>query len=194
MVCTLDRLQRDVMARLGENPRPQPPYQGLDIPAPEDVIRRKIASFLPEIGSRLIKEASSDSLGAGEEIDVSVAMRKMPCGMYAAEVKLPEDFLRLVSTKMFGWTRSVNQIIIPGDIAWSRQWSAEPGIAGSSWRPKVYMVNTDKGLILRLIGSGDETDALEWLRICRCPTSDADGSFHFPSSLYATLISGCLGV
>lgn len=194
MVCTLDQLQRDVMLRLGENPQPQQSYEGLDILAPEDVIRQKIVSLLPEIGSRLIKEASLDSLGAGEDIDVLVAMRKMPCGMYAAEVKLPEDFLRLVSTKMLGWTRSVNQIITPGDMEWSRQWSGESGIAGSSRRPKVYMVNSDKGLILRLIGSEDEADALEWLRICRIPTPDADGTFHLTSSLYATLISGFLGV
>ncbi|MDE6637499.1 MAG: hypothetical protein K2K32_04595 [Muribaculaceae bacterium] len=189
MVCTLDQLQRDVMSRLGENPQPQPSYEVIDIPAPVDVIRQKIASYLPEIGSRLIREASSDSLGDGEGIDVSVVKRKMPCGLYAADVKIPEDFLRLVSVKMSGWTRSVNQLIKSGDKEWSRQWSAESGIAGSPWRPKAYMVREGQGLMLRLIGCEDEDDALDWLRVCRCPVPDATGSFHLPSSLYAFLVS-----
>ncbi|MDE6696549.1 MAG: hypothetical protein K2K25_06685 [Muribaculaceae bacterium] len=189
MVCTLDQLQRDVMSRLGENPQPQPSYEGLDIPAPIDVIRQKILSLLPEIGSRLIREASSDSLGDGEVIDVSVVMRKMPCGLFAAEVKIPEDFLRVVSVKMSGWTRSVNQIIMPGDKEWSRQWSAEPGIAGNPDCPKAYIASADRGLILRLIGSEDEDDILDWVRICRFRTPENDASFYFPSSLYSALIS-----
>lgn len=189
MVYTLDRLQRDVMARLGENTQPPASYDGLDIPSPVDVIRRKISSLLPEIGTKLIKDTQADNLGAGEPLESAVSMRKMPCGLYAGEMGLPEDFLRLVSLKMAGWSRCVTQVIRSGDMEWSRQWSAEPGIAGCPECPRAYLVCEEDGMKLRFIGSEDGVDSLESLRVCRAPSPAADGSFHFPPSLYPPLIS-----
>lgn len=189
MVYTLDRLQRDVMARLGENTRPPASYDGLDIPSPVDVIGRKISSLLPEIGTKLIKDAPADNLGAGEPVELVVSMRKMPCGLYAGEVGLPEDYLRLVSVKMAGWSRCVTQVIRSADMEWSRQWSEEPGIAGCPDAPRAYLVCEEDGLKLLLIGSEDGVDSLDLLRVCRAPSPAADGTFHFPSSLYPPLIS-----
>lgn len=189
MVCTLDQLQSDVMSRLGENPRPLVSYEGLDIPSPANVIRKKIASLLPEIGSRLIMDSPSDRLGVGEPIEEVATMRKMPCGLFAGEVALPEDFLRLVAVKMEGWKRNVAQAICSSDMEWNRQWSAEAGIAGCPDAPRAYLVCEENAMKLRLMGSEEGIGSLEFLRICRSPSPDAAGTFHLPQALYPPLIS-----
>ncbi|MDE6512265.1 MAG: hypothetical protein K2L00_09290, partial [Muribaculaceae bacterium] len=109
MIYGIETLIGDVMARLGEFPRPRPSLpasssgSGLSlsgIPWPQDVVALKVRSMLPEAGSRLIREAAPlPSAEGGAEAPVSVS-RLMPCGLYAAEVSLPEDFLRIGMARM----------------------------------------------------------------------------------------------
>ena len=185
MLFSIEKLQRDVMARLGEIARPRPSGELPVIPAPADIICLKLESLLPEAGGNLINEASPELLGYGCRIDTDMSMRLMPCGMYAAEIPLPDDFLRLVSVKMKEWERNAIRPVMPGSAQWDCQWSAEPGIAGCPGRPRSYL----DGNILRAIGSTKETDTLMYLRCWSIPNADDEGKFRFPTVLYPALVS-----
>lgn len=194
----IETLISDVMARLGEFPRPQQSLPALSsgsgsslsgIPGPQDVVALKVRSLLPEVGSRLIREA--EVLPPPEEAPESrtCVPSLMPCGLYAAELQLPEDFLRLGSVKMGEWRHSVSEAAGPNDSGWECQWSSEPGIAGCPTRPRAYLDSGSAGLLLRLVGSEGGEDALEWLRVWRIPVADEEGRFRFPAVIYPELVS-----
>ncbi len=193
MKYTLQKLQGDVMARLGEIVRPQclmsEVQASAGIPCPEDVVALKIRSLLPGVGLKLIREAPLDMLEGGVVgVSRELSMRLMPCGLYAAECLLPDAFLRLTSVKMVGWQHSVSSLILPGSAEWSRQWSPETGIAGCQERPMAYLASSANGRLLRLLGSESEGDALEWLCGWSVPDVDMEGNFDFPEALYGDLI------
>ena len=195
MRCSLNRLQTDVMARLGERARPQAVAVTSGVPWPEDIVALKVSAFLAEEGSRIIREAPVGLLGCGVvglmgcEV---VSRRKMPCGLYAAEVRMPDDFLRMVSVKMSGWLRGAVDVAFPGSAGWERQWSAESGIAGCPERPRAYLDADGSGLLLRLVGSESESDSLEWLSGWCVPEADNDGEFDFPDGLYPELVAAVM--
>ncbi|MDE7409046.1 MAG: hypothetical protein K2N09_03380 [Muribaculaceae bacterium] len=183
----------DVMGRLGEMARA--PAQSVrlsalpGVPWPEDVISLKVTSLLGEVGSSLIMNAPRERLGSGLRIETEPRIRLMPCGMYGAELRLPVDFLCLMSVRMSGWTRSVETLILPGTPEWSRQWSREPGIAGCPGRPLAFLDRDGDGLMIRVIGSEDPDDSLSWLSLWRVPAVDEEGGFDFPEALYADLVA-----
>ena len=183
---SVDQLQTDVMARLGEISRPHSSLSDSDVPAPEDVVALKISSMLPEIGKRMLRDASAEMLGGGMPLEAEVKTRMMPCGLNSFEIRVPEDFLRLVSVKMSGWRCCVRRLIMPVDAAWEGQWSAEPGIAGCPERPRAYLVDEEEGLMLRLIGSEDPEAALLHLSTFCIPSAP---DFHFPPGLYPELVA-----
>ena len=184
MEFTLERLRRDVMLRLGEIARPQ--SSSLHVPSAAEVVGMKVESLLPTVGGKLIVEASPEMPGSGCEEDAAAEMRKMPCGLYAAEVSLPDDFLRLVSVNMESWRCPAVSWILPGMSTWECQWSEEEGIAGSPERPRVYL----DGHKLRALGVRSVTDIVVTIRGWRIPQVDADGIFEYPAMLYASLVGG----
>lgn len=188
MVYTLQKLQTDVMARLGEIARPQSQLPESAVPCPEDIVALRAASLLDDVGSRLIREASLETLGAGVPIEPEVMMRLMPCGLYGAILRLPEGFLRLTSVRMSGWRRSVSSIVFPESADWERQWSSETGIAGCPERPRAYIDSDREGRLLRLLGSVDSSDTLDKLGVWTVPSPGEDGGFDFPETLYAELV------
>ncbi len=179
---TLSQLVADVMGRVGETAEPSPSA----IPGPGDIIALKVESLLPEVGERLLREAPIAMLGGGMPIEAEATSRLMPCGLYAAEVAVPEDFVRFVSAKMVGWERGVERIVCAGDAEWSCQWSEEAGIAGCAARPRGYMVVSDAGRVVRLMGCASPDSELELLRGWVTPHAP---EFHFPSALYPRLIT-----
>ena len=184
MVYTIERLQKDVLARLGEISVTPPSLSVSGVPTSVDIVAAKIKSILPEEGARLIKGASADELGGGMEMDSIVVNQKlMPCGLYAIEMEIPEDTLRLVSLKMSGWERKVSRLILPAMPEWDCQWSSESGIAGNPQRPRAYL----EGKILRAIGT-PESASLERFYGWRIPVADTDGNFDFPAGLYPDLL------
>ena len=194
MKYNIQQLQSDVMARLGEIARPQSAFPVSDVPWPEEIIGLKARSLLGETASTLIRKAAAESLGYGHSCRHGEAvMRKMPCGLYAAELLLPEDFLRLTSVKMAGWTRGVHSIILPEASDWNRQWSAEAGIAGCPERPRAYLDHTGGGMTLRLVGSESEADTPEWFCGWCVPVISEEGEFDFPEGLYPELTASIAG-
>ena len=190
MKYSMTALQTDVMARLGEIARPQGALDSGGVPWPEDIVALRVSALLAEIGSRLLMDASAEALGGALRLlsDSDVGMRLMPCGLYGAEVRLPEGFLRLASVKMAGWRRSVVDLIGPDSAEWAGQWSPEPGIAGCPDRPRAYLDRDSEGLLLRLVGSESGEDVPEWLGVVDVPVVDGAGGFDFPESLYPELV------
>ena len=176
------------MARLGEIARPQTSCPA-SVPAPQDIIAVKAAALLPETGRALIAAAPSEMLGAGEPIAAGFEMRMMPCGLYAACIRLPEGFVRMVSVKMRGWRVPAGRLILPGDPEFGCQWSAEPGIAGCVSRPRVYLAGGGDSLLLRALGSDTEEDEPEWVRGWNVPDAVDGSEFVFPSALYPRLVA-----
>lgn len=189
MKCTLNRLQTDVMARPGEIARPQSRFSLSEVPWPEDIISLKVASLLGETGARLIRESSLESLGRGVSVLYGdVSMREMPCGLYGAEARLPEGFLRLVSVKMAGWLHGVHGLTLPASPGWTRQWSEERGIAGCPERPRAYLDGRGEEAVIRLMGSESDEDTIEWLSGWCVPALSEEDEFDFPEALYAELV------
>ena len=186
MKYSVNQLQTDVMARLGEISRPLSSLSDLDVPSPEDVVALKISSMLPEVGKSILCGASAEMLAGGMPLQSEVITWMMPCSLYAVELLLPEDFLRLVSVSILGWHRGVSGLILPGDAAWECQWSVEPGIAGCPARPQAYLVASGEGRKLRLLGSEGPDAALEHLSILCIPSAP---DFHFPPRLYPELVA-----
>lgn len=196
---TIEKFQTDVMARLGEIARPPItlPVESVssDVPWPEDVVSMKVTSLLGVVGAKLIREAPAGLLGGGIAVGAGdVVIQLMPCGLYGAEIHVPEGFLRLVSAKMSGWVRSVNAVVMPESAEWGRQWSGEGGIAGCAERPRAYLDRDESGLLLRLVGCESEEDAVEWVNGWIVPEVDEGGGFEFPEGLYGELVSGIVGV
>lgn len=198
MKYTLQRLQADVMARLGEIARAQAPDSGgsalSDVPRPEDTVCVKCASLLAEVGARLIREAPTETLACGASMQgVQAAMRKMPCGLFGAEVVLPRGFLRLASVRMSGWRGSVHSAATPDDSGWMRQWSSHPVIAGCPERPRAYLDSGGEGVLLRLMGCVSADEEVESLLAWCVPEVDEEGKFEFPEVLYGNLVGEISG-
>ncbi|MCM1489272.1 MAG: hypothetical protein NC095_00370 [Muribaculum sp.] len=185
MICSIEQLIEDVMSRMGETSEVSPSAGLTGVPTLEDILKRKISSFLPEVGKKLLVEASAEMLAGAEDYHVEVSARKVPAGLYAVDIPLPEDFVRLVSLKMRSWQRSVEKVFTPGSDGFQRQYSAEPGISGCPLCPQAYLSNG----ILSAIGSETASDTLEHLHLWRIPTPDSAGNFHFPAPLYPDLLS-----
>lgn len=177
------------MARLGEIARSQSLQSLPGIPGVDSAIERRTRVLLPELGSRLIKDATQEELEGGRPVVPVVVKRLMPCGLEAAEMPLPASFLRLAAIRLTGWRRScVNAIGFDSDCR-MRQWSGEPGIAGSPECPRAYLDEGAGGLVLRAVGCATEADTLDFLRIWEIPEPDAEGCFLFPTPLYPRLVS-----
>lgn len=186
-------LEADVMARLGEKARQGSTGSSAGVPWPEDVVALKIGALLPEQGAALIKEAPHHMLGSGVSLTVSPTWRLMPCGLYAAEIPLPEGFLRLVAAKMSGWRGSVYSLIGPDNAGWSRQWSTHMGIAGCPEWPRAYLDSSGGGPLLRLVGSVEADCQPERLGVWSVPSVSSDGKFDFPEPLYPALVGAIAG-
>lgn len=188
MIYTLSQLSEDLMARMGEAPvGVSPPSEWGDMTLASQV-RRKAAALLPYVGKQLIMSAALPQLGGAEHHVGDTTMRKMECGLYGADIALPEDVARIVSVKMRSWSREVQEIAEPGSGGYECQWSEEPGIAGSAERPKGYLLHGGGGLALRAIGSESPDDTPEHLLLWRQPKVDIEGKFRFPASIYPELI------
>lgn len=172
---------------MGENPDAEASAQG--IPTVRSALERKIGSLLPEVGGTLLREAPASSLGGAESLaDAAVTVRMAPCGFYAADIELPEDFVRLVGLRVAGWKRTVSEVVGAGDALYACRWSAEPGIAGSAERPKAYLRASASGYVLTAIGGESAEMTVEQLLLWRQPKADPDGNFRFPEALYPALV------
>lgn len=188
MTYSIERLADDVLALLGENARsPSVSLATGDVPSVRSRIERRIAALLPEIGSEQIAGAPVTVLGGGEPLTAEVEFRRLPCGLYGADVGLPDDVVRVAAVKMASWERAVSEPIPASSGESGREWSKEPGIAGNPIRPHAYLSIGERGRKLTLCGSETEADRLEICLVWRIPGADGEGKFRYPEILVPAL-------
>lgn len=188
MIFTLSQLIDDLLAWMGEAAPAASPAGisgAMDVPT---ALRRKASVLLPAVGSLLILEAPAAMLPGAEHYAGNVELRRAGCGLYAADLSLPEDMVRIVSVKMAGWNRTLERFEEADSAAYGCQWSQHPAIAGNPDRPKGYLRHGNGGRILTVIGSVGAGDAPEHLLLWRVPKVDVGGSFRFPAPLYPELV------
>ncbi len=192
------KLQADVMALSGENPRQRQSVSAVDAHWANDAIAIKIKALLPICGKTIIMEASLHTLGGGEQLTPQFSCKKMPCELYAIDMQLPATTARIVTINMPGWEKDVWRVITADSTEWARQWSSECGIAGCPTMPIAYIGTSQSGVMLRAmscekpfaIESDTEEDNTRRPRVSiwRLPEIDEVDNFHFPEYLYSELV------
>lgn len=191
-MCTLQQLQADVMALLGENARQRDALAGVDVPGTVGMLSARIKRLLPVCGKILLQDAPQHLLGGGEPLTPPFSTCLMPCGLYAVDMELAADTLRIAEIRLKEWARGVSDVFTPDQDGWRRQWSREPGIAGSPANPLAYMSPSSAGILVRAIGvSAPPADTASYpsLTVWRIPAADESDYFSFPAHLFPDLVN-----
>lgn len=192
MKYTLQQLQADVMALLGENARQRDALAGVDVPGTVGMLSARIKRLLPVSGKILLQDAPQHLLGGGEPLTPPFSTCLMPCGLYAVDMELAADTVRIAGIQLKEWSRGVSSVFTPDQDGWRRQWSREPGIAGSTANPLAYMTSSSAGILVRAVGVAAppaDTASYPSLTAWRIPVADESGYFCFPAHLYPDLVN-----
>lgn len=197
MQYAITKLLSDVMALSGETPRRRESLAAIEVPWTSDSLAMRIEALLPICGKEVLLEAAPHSLGGGESTTPAFTCRLMPCGLYAVDLRLPADTVRIVSLTLPGWKREVTRVIKSDSAEWTRQWSREAAIAGCPEKPMAYLGASEAGIMLRSLGierpiavsegAGGAVAASPRVVIWRVPGVDGEGNFCFPEGLYSEL-------
>lgn len=109
----------------------------------EEIITSKIAQAARVVESN----APVWLLDSGRALSGSITFAK-EIGKGRGRMKLPDDFMRLITFKMSDWERAVTTPILETDPQYLLQSSRFPGLRGSPQRPVVAIVNEPTGLVL----------------------------------------------
>lgn len=186
MTFTLEDTAANVLARLGIEASGGISTT-LSARSDADIVREAIRAMLSAYGG-MVTEASPEDVADGEIISPEVSFTEMPCGLYAAVMRLDADVIRVSAVKMKSWSRSAEGAVPASSPAGVRLWSGEPGIAGSPAGPTAYLAAGSAGLTLYAMGSPSRDDRLECLKVWKTLSVTPDGRFSFPARLYPLLL------
>lgn len=110
----------------------------------DELIKSKIVDAARVVTSR----APSHLLDAGKAMSGSIAWPGGKVGFGEGQIKLPDDFLRLLSFKMSDWSTSVADPITEDDPLYLLQSSPLAAVRGNPRRPIVAIVHHTDGLRL----------------------------------------------
>lgn len=109
----------------------------------DSVIKGKL-----EAGARIAeRDAPAYLLDSGKPLSGSITFNEN-VGIGRGRMKLPDDFLRLITFKMSDWDRAVTEPITESDALYGLQSSKHAGIRGNPERPVVAIVHEPTGLVL----------------------------------------------
>lgn len=109
----------------------------------EEIIVSKIAQAARVVESN----APVWLLDSGRALSGSITFAK-EIGKGRGRMKLPDDFMRLITFKMSDWERAVTQPILETDPQYLLQSSRFAGLRGNPQRPVVAIVSEPTGLVL----------------------------------------------
>lgn len=187
MTFTLQETAAKVLASLGMTACIDGRHLPTTLSGDAETLTEMIRGSLPGT-TDMIMEASAADIADGILLSPECTPVKMPCGLYATMIPLDPDIIRVCAVKMRGWRREATEIIDTGSAAATRLWSREPGIAGDRLNPAAYLLAGPGGRRLAAMGSTDNSDSLEYLRVWKIPDVTEDGRFSFPALLYPRLI------
>lgn len=109
----------------------------------DEIIRGRL-----EEGARIVeRDAPAHLLDSGKPLSGSLTFDK-EIGKGRGRMKLPDDYMRLVTFKMSDWERAVTEPITETDPRYGLQSSKHAGIRGNPERPVVAVVHEPTGLVL----------------------------------------------
>jgi len=145
MIYTVDELKREIRVALDMNNSSTPLSElgDVDTLTLEDVIESKIAD-----AARVVESiAPMPLLDTGEAFAVSIGWDSA-IGYGSGHIRLPDDFLRLISFQMSDWDYAVTEAITETSPLYSRQHSRFPGIRGCPQKPVVAIIMQPIGLVM----------------------------------------------
>lgn len=152
-----------------------------DSPFPD--IEERTRLLAPGLLANLITEAPLERLSGYKNFDNPVEIANTG----EATLRLPDDFLRLVSIRMSDWSCDITEPTpASGDIL-KRQKSRWTGVRGNPERPVAIISFSDSGRCLKLYSSKPGA-VLGWGYYMAMPSVAADDSLEVPPSLYSPLL------
>ena len=145
MKYAVDEIKREVRIVLDNNMTSTvlTGLQDVDTLSIDDLIESKISD-----AARLIEsDAPSYLLDSGEPFSDTIGWKEA-IGIGSGWIRLPDDFLRLVSFQMSDWSRPTSKVITDDDPEYAMQSSRYPGIRGCPQKPIVAIVQWPVGLVL----------------------------------------------
>lgn len=116
----------------------------------------------------------------------TVTMTKQGDG-YVGKMKIPTDFLRLVSIRMSDWKRS-GRAISEEDEEYAEQQSEFAGIRGNVSKPIAALVHGGDGLYLELYSSNSSEATLQQFTYVAMPTVSKEGKIDLPEKLVDAIV------
>lgn len=108
-------------------------------------------------------------------------------GLYYYTLKLPTDYLRLLSLKLSSWDTTLRSTVEDGSEAAQMARSEFLGITGNPSRPIAIDDYPSKAERRLIIYSGDKNETLDRAVYCQEPAI-VNGMLNFPVGLYNTLV------
>lgn len=124
-----------------------------------------------------------------EEADNSLAWASGEKGIGYGIIKLPDNFLRLVSFKMSDWDYSVSEAISEYDSRYAMQFSRFGGIKGNPQRPVIAIVQRPDGLCLQFFSCrGGAEVFVEIAQYIAIPKISASGTIELCEKLKPAIV------
>lgn len=149
----------------------------------DEIIESKIAD-----AARIVESSAPlHLLDSGEAFGNSVGW-KSRVGYGMGFVRLPEDFMRLITFQMSDWVRAVSTPITENDPLYIQQQSRYPGIRGCPQNPIVAIVEQPIGLVLEFYScTGGEDVFIKRARYIPTPRI-VDGSIEICEKLRSAVV------
>ena len=183
---SVDTLVREAKVAIDENVSSQrlTSLGDVDTLTLDEIIRSKV-----EDAARLVEEGAAHYLlDAGKPFAASVTWENDVAGYGAGKVRLPDDFLRLVTYRMSDWYAPVTEAITEDDPLYLQQSSRYAGVRGNPQRPVVAIVHDANGQVLEFYscqaGPGVRVSAARYIPI---PKIDGD-SIDLCPKLYRAVV------
>lgn len=145
MIIRTDALIRDVRLALDMNSQDKALTEGED---PDTLALDEIILGKLEQGARIVeRDAPVWLLDSGKPLSGSLTFDK-EVGKGRGRMKLPDDFMRLITFKMSDWSRAVTEAITETDARYAHQSSKHAGLRGNPERPVVALISEPTGLVL----------------------------------------------
>ena len=103
-------------------------------------------------------------------------------------LKLPDDFMRLVSFRMSDWERTVFEAINENDPKYTLQSSRWRGICGNPEKPVVAIVRRGKGKVLEFYSCRDDTASISEAYYLPLPKIDDEDRIRVCDECYQAAV------
>lgn len=155
MLYSVDALKKEIRILLDQNMTSEQLLgtDDIDTLALEDIIESRLVD-----AARIVqRDAPVFLLGSGEAFGDSIEWESA-VGYGSGRIRLPDDFLRLVTFRMTDWSRAVIAPITEEDPLYAVQQSRYPGIRGNPQKPVAAIVTCPDGQYLEFFSCSGGSD------------------------------------